>query len=119
MSTFTLAFKVLLNGRRIKTLEDITFYIEVNKDKKSYTIPAGFQSDLASIPRLLWAIFPPFGRYNKAALCHDWLYSTKVEARKVCDVAFKQLLLASKVERFKVNCFYLGVRLLGKFKYKK
>lgn len=36
--------------------------------------PAGFVTDFASIPRLLWTLIPPRGRYNRAAIIHDFLY---------------------------------------------
>jgi hypothetical protein len=36
--------------------------------------PAGFVTDYASIPRLLWAVIPPRGKYNRAAITHDLLY---------------------------------------------
>lgn len=35
-------------------------------------IPAGFRTDLASVPRLFWALLPPDGVYEKAAVVHDW-----------------------------------------------
>jgi hypothetical protein len=37
-------------------------------------VPAGRITDLASVPRILWAIYPPFGRYTRAAVIHDDLY---------------------------------------------
>jgi hypothetical protein len=37
-------------------------------------VPVGFSTDLASIPRAFWPVFPPHGRYAPAAVVHDWLY---------------------------------------------
>jgi hypothetical protein len=37
-------------------------------------VPAGFETDFASIPRALWALIPPRGRYNRPAIVHDFLY---------------------------------------------
>lgn len=37
-------------------------------------VPTGFSTDLASIPRPFWPIFPRDGRYCPAAVVHDWLY---------------------------------------------
>ena len=31
-----------------------------------FRVPAGFVTDLASVPRILWSILPPFGRYVAA-----------------------------------------------------
>lgn len=36
------------------------------------TIPGGFETDLASVPRLFWALLPPHGVYERAAVLHDW-----------------------------------------------
>lgn len=38
-------------------------------------IPAGEETDFASIPRFLWPILPPTGSYTRAAVVHDKLYS--------------------------------------------
>ena len=37
------------------------------------TIPDGFETDLASVPRLFWALLPPQGAYERAAVLHDYL----------------------------------------------
>jgi hypothetical protein len=41
------------------------------------TVPAGFVTDLASIPRWAWTLLPPDGPWVKAAVIHDFLYQTK------------------------------------------
>ncbi len=40
------------------------------------TVPAGFVTDLASVPRPMWSIYPPDGPWVKAAVIHDFLYDT-------------------------------------------
>jgi hypothetical protein len=42
----------------------------------SITVPKGFVTDLASIPRWAWDILPPDGPWAKAAVIHDFLYYT-------------------------------------------
>ncbi len=37
------------------------------------TVPAGYRTDFASIPALVWPLVPPVGRCGKAAVIHDWL----------------------------------------------
>lgn len=39
-------------------------------------VPAGFKTDLASIPRIAWNVLPKSGRYDRAAVVHDFLYAT-------------------------------------------
>lgn len=36
------------------------------------TIGAGFETDLATVPRLFWALLPPQGAYESAAVLHDF-----------------------------------------------
>lgn len=43
---------------------------------ETITVPAGFVTDLASIPRLAWTLLPPDGPWVKAAVVHDFLYDT-------------------------------------------
>jgi hypothetical protein len=44
------------------------------KEDWTVIVPVGFDTDLASIPRPFWPLFPPSGRYAPAAVLHDWLY---------------------------------------------
>lgn len=37
------------------------------------TVPAGFETDGASVPRVLWWLLPTWGRYSRAAVVHDLL----------------------------------------------
>src|SRR3990167_8670023 len=42
----------------------------------TYTVPKGFYTDGASVPRPLWMLYPPFGEaYEAAAVLHDFLYA--------------------------------------------
>jgi hypothetical protein len=78
----------LPNGRTRQLLNDVVIHI----DGWPLIIPAGFLTDGASVPRFLWPIFPPFGRYNKASLLHDYLYhfgricSTRVTRKQADDL---------------------------------
>jgi hypothetical protein len=57
-----------------------------------YRMPAGFETDGASVPRLLWWLFPPIGRYLLAALVHDhaledghgWSWSNDLFDQTLC-----------------------------------
>lgn len=44
---------------------------------ETITVPAGATTDLASIPRLAWSLFPPDGPWLKAAVLHDFLYASR------------------------------------------
>jgi hypothetical protein len=38
-----------------------------------FTVPVGFRTDFASVPRVAVWLIPRFGRYTPAAILHDWL----------------------------------------------
>jgi len=39
----------------------------------TFTVPAGFVTDFATVPRFLIWKTPPYGAYTRAAVLHDWL----------------------------------------------
>lgn len=53
-------------------------------------VPAGFETDFASIPRALWALFPPAGPWGPAAVIHDFLYRTGLVSRAEADRTFRE-----------------------------
>lgn len=40
---------------------------------ETVTIPAGFLTDGASVPRAFWSMLPPWGIYGQPAVVHDYL----------------------------------------------
>ncbi len=52
-------------------------------------VPAGFVTDLASIPRPFWTFLRPDGRYAYAAIVHDYLYWTQERPRAEADLILK------------------------------
>lgn len=93
-----------------RTLKEYTFAV----DGELITIPAGYQTDFASVPRVFWSVFPPVGKHNPAALVHDYLYDNRIGTRKRADKIFLELMLAYGVHRWGAHCMYWGVRLGGR-----
>ena len=48
---------------------------------ETFTVPAGFDTNFASVPRALWWLVPRYGRHTKAAVVHDWLWHEAREGR--------------------------------------
>ncbi len=95
------------------------YYYEVN----GYVIhvPKGFVTDLASVPRIFWAVFPPFGRYTPAAIVHDFLYSEYNNTginRTLADKIFLFIMKELGVGYFKRQAMYRGVRMFGEMAWK-
>ncbi len=82
-------------------------------------VPAGFLTDFASVPRLMWRVMPPTGTYGKAAVVHDFLYRTAGMATKAeADSVFLEAMTALGVNRVVRYSMYWGVRLFGGCSYK-
>lgn len=63
-----------------------------NPGQESYaavTVPAGFVTDLASIPRVFFSLLRPDGTYTYPAIVHDYLYWTQERSREESDTIFK------------------------------
>lgn len=58
-----------VGGGRYRTVGE-TAYVG---DREVIHIPSDFETDLASVPRIFWALLPPTGVYEQAALLHDEL----------------------------------------------
>ena len=81
------------------------------------TVPSGFSSDGASVPRFFWRLVFPPGDHKalKAAFVHDFLYRTHPEGwtKAAADNLFLILLLMNGIPKFSAYLAYWGVRLFG------
>jgi len=81
------------------------------------SVPAGYRTDLASVPRPFWSVFPPSGAYAPAAVVHDYLCDRPcVCSRFLADAIFRELMAELGVPRWKRLAIYYAVRLYGAFK---
>ncbi len=106
-----------LDGRSWRLLSGFTFGSVVLE--RSIQLPVGFQTDFASIPKLLWNILPPTGPYGKAAVIHDYLYRTAFYAtRAQADAVLMEAMIDLGVNWFIRQVIYRGVRIGGHRSYK-
>ena len=80
------------------------------------TVPAGFRTDLASIPNICNIIVPKLGKYNKGAVIHDFLYQMVREGkfdRTISDAVFYEIMKVSGVRFTQRMLIYLILRLFG------
>ena len=74
MSSFTNALILKKKKKREwEVLQSFTYEVGHLGSGESIEVPAGFVSDLASVPRIFWPFLPPDGDYSQAAVLHDWL----------------------------------------------
>ena len=89
------------------------YYIDGVGGQKDVIVPEGFVTDFASTPRLLYPIFPPIGIYNKAAMVHDYIYTSAIFPRKEADLFFLQAMQVLEVPKWKREMMFWAVRFFG------
>jgi len=106
-----------LDGRAWRLLTPFTFGSMTLE--RTIELPAGFETDFASIPRPLWNWLPPTGRYGKAAVIHDYLYRTPFYAtRQQADLVLLEAMTELGVGWWTRQIIYYGVRLGGRRAWK-
>ena len=117
MSRFTepLVVTPLTDGKTWITLSDFGYEIGTEGSGNIIHVPIGTYTDFASIPRLLWAIFPRWGKYGNAAVIHDWLYWDQARRRREADKIFLEGMEVLEVPDWKRHTIYLAVRWFGWF----
>lgn len=94
-----------------KLLHSFGFYSSLVGER--IDVPFGFVTDFASVPRIVGAWLLYGGKGKKAAVIHDWLYSSQRFTREIADAIFKEALEASGYAKWEVAGMYAGVRLGG------
>ncbi len=76
--------------------------------------PAYFITDMTSAPWIARVFnIDKFGPHGNAALLHDWVYTTEMFPRAVCDELFLEAMKVLGVSWSKRNAAYAGVRAGG------
>ena len=78
-------------------------------------VPQGFETDLASTPRVVWRMFERWGGWSGAAIVHDWFYRTKPAGinRWTADRIFYELMKDDGVRYGDARIIYRAVRKFG------
>tara|TARA_B100000902_G_scaffold58598_1_gene65567 strand:+ start:3602 stop:4126 length:525 start_codon:yes stop_codon:yes gene_type:complete len=115
----------------IKSLQDVGVKVKRETNKtETITVKTGFVTDLASVPRAMWAFIAPFD-VARAAIIHDLLYKTIrqyrwklkdkedadliARAKKASDRVFHLAMLDAepKVAGWKIYSSWKAVDLFG------
>ncbi|EBR9315657.1 DUF1353 domain-containing protein [Salmonella enterica] len=119
MSRFTTpAILEMLGHYNWRVHEPFAFYLS-DDNSDVISVPAGFVTDLASVPRIFWTLLPPDGKYAKAAIIHDYLYDNALRTKKEADLIFLDGMTVLGVPRWKRTIMYWAVRLFGRGMYEK
>ena len=105
--------------------------IQVTKTTNTITVPKGYVTDLASVPRICWSFIAPFD-VARAAVVHDIMYEkingafkkgiieSKKEReiyRKIADKIFLEGMESAEppVSKIKIKSAYWAVRMFGRW----
>jgi hypothetical protein len=78
------------------------------------SVPAGFESDYASIPRVFWMVWGP-DQAAEAAVIHDWLYAHPAVDRHFADTMLRLVMRLTGKSWLMQWAFYLAVRFGGRW----
>ena len=88
------------------------------------TIPEGYKTNGANIPRIFYIFYPPFiPKYLKAIVLHDYLCDLSDQTipndkfKSKSDLKLKEALRECGAGAFTQNLFYICVRIYHKLKY--
>jgi len=91
------------------------FKLMIPYEYRDITVPSGYKTNGANIPRVFWQIIPPFKpKYLPAILVHDYLCD-KEEYHKA-DAYFKEILYGIEVSA-RTKAMVLAVKMYHKIKY--
>lgn len=82
-------------------------------------VPAGFRTDLASVPRLPGLYLTLGGLAHAPAAIHDYLYAHGSLSRRQADLLFLEACEVVGVPQWKASLMYFGVRLFGWARYRR
>lgn len=78
------------------------------------TVPAGFVTDLESVPRwmpIVYAIL--YGAAHAAGVVHDFLYTFQFTSRQTADAVLYEAVVATGQPAWKAYVIWLGIRAGG------
>ena len=84
-------------------------------------VPKSFITDGASVPHSLQWLYNPYGKYIKAAVVHDYLYSVYNNTginRTLADKIFYFIMKETGVDKRTCRRFYAAVRCFGETSWK-
>lgn len=79
-----------------------------------FTVPPGFETNYASVPRAFWFIVSPTGRHSLPAVLHDYLYCAGLTTRADADGLFRRTMREAGVSYAVRWSMYYAVRTFGK-----
>ena len=109
----------LLDDGRWILVEPFSYEIGDKGSGILISVPAGFVTDFASVPRILRWLIDTVGTHGKAAVLHDYLYSRGVPTRLIADAVFLEAMGVLGVPCLRRWLMFHGVRCGGWYAWRK
>jgi hypothetical protein len=110
----------MARGRKWELLADLRFYSD--RFRGVFVAPCGYRTNLASIPRGLWNLYPRDGPYIRGSVLHDAGYERQLVTedgqhvhlvRHYCDELFDEAMEVDGVPAHRRRLFVSMVDLFG------
>lgn len=97
---------------RFQVLDEVKYVFKVgNYEERSITVPRGYITDFASVPKIFRGIVSNIGGYNCISLLHDYLYTTHLTGRVEADFILGCLTHEFGLSYFKSYLVWTAVRV--------
>jgi hypothetical protein len=81
---------------------------------RNFTVPTGFITDFASVPRTIPLVYSLCGGCaDEASVVHDFLYTSHLVEREVADAVFREAMEVTGVPAWRRFLMWAGVRVFG------
>lgn len=109
----------MLGGDHWYLKDTLKIDILIGDDFHEITIPQGYLTDGASVPRVLWGICPKWDRSHRAVILHDYLCEygvvvvngkRTIYTRQQTDILFLHALKFEGLTKFRYSLMYAAVR---------
>ncbi len=101
-----------MDGHRWRLLKPLKY----RGNRQSFEVPTATITDFASVPIVIRWLVPKYGRYNKAAVLHDWLVSPSNlsrPSRRDADGLFRRTMRELGVGFLRRRTMWAAVRIWG------
>lgn len=104
-----------LKERPFMLLTEFEYHVGGLDSGEVITVPRGYRTDFASIPRFFHRLLNPVGRHGKAAVIHDWLCDAPEKEYNYIEAAdiFGEAMEVLGVPKWKRSIMVMAVKMGG------
>ncbi len=99
---------------KVFAISGIPFRYQSDEFGGIITVPVGFYTDFASVPRCFPLIYALLGdTAHEPAVVHDWLYYSALTTREMADNILYEAMTVAGIANWRRDMIYEGVRAGG------